>query len=366
MKIVYDHQIFGAQKYGGVSRYVFELANNLATRSAHEIGIICPIYVNEYLKRASPNLCVTGYRVPQIRKTGRMITGINQFISSLLLRRYKPDLVHETYYARSRIAPDHAKVVLTVYDMIHERFAGLFPVCDQTAINKANAVARADHVICISENTRRDLIEILGVNPAKTSVVYLGFTLTQSSEFILTKHNRPYLLYVGERKGYKNFDLLLQAYATSLDLMSNYDLIVFGGGGWRDAELKRARALGVSVERLQNVQGDDAILKSFYSNASLFIYPSLYEGFGIPLLEAMSFGCPVVSSNSGSLPEVVGNAAELFDPQSPFLLLKAIECVLNDSKYRQTLIKRGHARVQYFSWERCAEKTLKIYEQVMS
>lgn len=365
MRIAYDHQVFGWQKYGGISRYIYELAKNIAELTPHEVKIISPLYVNEYLCRPSPSLCVKGLRVPQIRKTQRIINAVNNVLSVPILTSFKPNIVHETYYTRLRHAPHGAKVVVTVYDMIHERFAELFPVCDMTAKNKAAAVSRADHVICISENTRLDLIDILGVDPAKTSVAHLGFSLTQPSADDSFTTDRPYLLYVGHRGGYKNFQSVLEAYAGSQDLMSNYDLLAFGGGGWRTTELDYARDLGIDRNRLRNVQGDDGKLAMLYRNASLFIYPSLYEGFGIPPLEAMSFGCPVVCSDASSLPEVVGDAAELFNPQSSSALLVAMERVLRDSGLCKSMVRRGYDRTQIFSWAKCAKQTVKIYESLL-
>jgi glycosyltransferase involved in cell wall biosynthesis len=366
MRIAYDHQIFGWQKYGGISRYFFELADNIAQNTSHEVSIISPLHVNAYIHSASPRLQVRGCTVPQLRRTGRLYRAANQYLAAPMLARFSPDIVHETYYASTRRAPRRAKVVLTVFDMIHERFPESFRARDTTASEKAAAVARADHVICISENTRRDLIDILNVDPAKTSVAYLGFSLTQPAITTPVIVGRPYLLYVGSRGGYKNFYALLQAYAMRTDLQEAYDLLAFGGGAWLDAELERARALGIDERRLRHMQGDDSLLASLYRGASLFVYPSLYEGFGIPPLEAMSFGCPVVSGNASSLPEVVGDAAELFDPGSPSALLAAIERVLGDSAYRKALVERGHERTQLFSWKRCAEQTLGVYEKVLA
>lgn len=366
MKIAYDHQIFSWQKYGGISRYIFELGNNLAQHTSSEIRIISPVHVNEYLKEASARLRISGSMVPKIRRTGQIITRVNQLLSKPLLAHFNPDIVHETYYARNRNSPRRAKIVLTVYDMIHERFPCSIPARDKTAANKSAAVARADHIICISENTRRDLIDILDVNPDKISVVYLGFSLALPSKVLPAISDRPYLLYVGQRDGYKNFDTLLQAYASSPELMFNYDLMVFGGGIWQEKELKRARNLGINISSLKNLQGDDNVLASLYSSAELFIYPSRYEGFGIPPLEAMSFGCPVVSSNASSLPEVVGDAATLFDPKSPSSLLNAINKTLNDLVFRQALIEKGHMRIKNFSWKRCAEQTFDIYKKVLA
>lgn len=365
MRIAYDHQIFGWQRYGGISRYIFELANNLAQRTSHDIRIICPLHVNEYLRNSSQQLTIKGLKLPQVKNTGRIITTASQLLSVQMMANFGPDLVHETYYTPVRVAPKDSKVVLTVHDMIHERFASLYPPNDKTAAYKAAAVARADHVICVSENTRRDIIKILGIDPQKTSVVHHGFSLSQRSLDISIVHDRPYLLYVGHRGGYKNFDTVLQAYASSAELMSNYDLLTFGGGHWKNAELAQARALGIDVNRLQNIQGDDSVLASLYKSAALFIYPSLYEGFGIPPLEAMGFGCPVVCSNASSLPEVVGDAAELFEPQSPTAMLTSIERLLNDSLRRNVLIKLGHARLQQFSWQNCAEQTVDLYERLI-
>lgn len=365
MKIAYDHQIFSWQKYGGISRYFFETANNIAKHTSHEVCIFSPLYVNAYLGGASSLLRVKGRMLPQVKKTARLINTINQVVVKPQLSRFRPDIVHETFYSRTRLAPRQSKVVLTVYDMIHERYPEFFSARDTLAMTKAAAVARADHIICISENTRRDLIDILNVDPAKTSVVYLGFSLTQET-CIATPMSRPYLLYVGLRGGYKNFDAVLQAYAMSQDLMSNYDLLAFGGGDWTNFELARARELGIDMSHLRYVQGDDSQLASLYQGASLFVYPSLYEGFGIPPLEAMSFGCPVVSSNASSLPEVVGNAAESFDPKSAPALLASIEQVLNDSERRKSLVEQGYLRTKLFSWERCAEQTVAAYEKVVA
>lgn len=365
MKIAYDHQIFSVQQYGGISRYFFETTNNIAQCLVHDVRIVTPMYVNAYLKATRPSLKVDGILVPKLRNTSRIIRSVNEFIARPMLACFAPDIVHETYYSRNRVAPSEAKVVLTVYDMIHERFPNYFSIGDKLASVKAEAIKRADHLICISENTRRDVVEMLNVDPIKTSVVHLGFSLTKHSA-APAETIRPFLLYVGTRGGYKNFDALLQAYAMSRELMSSYDILAFGGGGWSVTELERARELGIDVGRLRNVQGDDALLASLYSAASLFIYPSLYEGFGIPPLGAMSFGCPVIASNTSSLPEVVGDAAELINPIFPAEILTAIFRILNDRLYRGILTERGYIRIESFSWKRCAEQTLEVYERVLA
>jgi glycosyltransferase involved in cell wall biosynthesis len=251
--------------------------------------------------------------------------------------------------------------------MIHEKLRDHFSMADPASRKKALAVERADHVICISEQTRQDLIELLGVNPAKTSVVHLGFRLTSQSDSVpeSSAQTCPFLLYVGERRGYKNFNGLLQAYATSLMLRNDFDLICFGGGEFTHREKTLLQQLGLSNGNVRQVSGDDALLAEYYRSASAFIYPSLYEGFGIPPLEAMSFNCPVVCSNVSSIPEVVGNAGEMFDPYDLDSMRMAIERVVSDNVLQQTLIARGQERIKLFSWERCAQETLAIYRSIL-
>jgi len=252
--------------------------------------------------------------------------------------------------------------------MVHERFAQDFSRYDTTTRDKAIAIERADHVICISESTRNDLVSILGINPSKTTVVQLGFNLTIEAEHVEKLSNlvRPILLYVGGRHGYKNFNALLQAYATSNFLIKEFDLVCFGGGEFTPMEKAFHRDYHIPVDRIRQVSGSDALLAQYYKSASVFIYPSLYEGFGIPPLEAMSFGCPVVASNVSSIPEVVGDAAELVDPYDPGQITDSIERLVLDENLRNSMITRGRDRVKLFSWDRCAIETLGVYQKEMN
>lgn len=367
MNIIYDHQIFSWQEYGGISRYIYELALEMATTNAQDISILSPFYVNQYLKQAPGALKVLGVPITRIPKTGGIISAVNSLLAWPAIRCFCPDIVHETYYASRRIAPKRAKVVLTVYDMIHERFHDYFSMADPTSRKKALAVKRADHVICISDQTRQDLIELLDVDPAKTSVVHLGFTLTRQGESApkAVAPSRPFLFYVGSRWGYKNFERLLQAYAESPKLKNDFDLLCFGGGGFSNREKSLLQGFGLSMEHVRQVSGGDALLAGYYKSASAFIFPSLYEGFGIPPLEAMSFNCPVVCSCVSSIPEVVGNAGEMFDPYEPDSIQKAIERVVYGDALREALIAHGRERIKLFSWARCAQETLDVYSRVL-
>lgn len=366
MRIAYDHQIFAMQEYGGVSRYFFELADNIAKANAAEVAIFSPLYTNSYLAAASRQLQVRGMKMPAIRRSGRLYRTVNQMFVPSMMERFHPDIVHETYYSQKSKAPVGSKVVLTVFDMIHERFSDCFRSRDSTSNEKAEAVERADHVVCISEQTRKDLIELLGVYRAKTSVVHLGFSLTKQSADSTRVSERPYVLFVGSRGGYKNFESLLHTYAANPALQHDYDLLAFGGGSLNAGEKALLAKLGIPFERVRHLSGDDSVLSDLYRKAALFVYPSRYEGFGIPPLEAMSFDCPVACSNTSSIPEVVGDAAEFFDPDSIESMGHAIERVLNDRPLRQALVARGRERIKLFSWERCAEQTLDVYRSLLT
>ena len=366
LHISYDHQVFTWQKHGGISRYYYEIANRIAAMG-NEVEIFAPFYVNDYFQ----NDCTVrplGIKIPLLPGTAlQIINAINKSLSYLLIKPGRNiDILHETYYSLVSRCPRSAKRVITVYDMIHEKFANKFSRWDKTQQIKAYAVRRADHVICISENTRRDLMELLGVPEEKTSVVYLGCSL--SMEKAAAKHaevEKPFILYVGSRGSYKNFEGLLRAYGHSRILKNEFSMVCFGGGSFSTHELSLMESLNISQNKIKYMSGTDDILAYLYASATVLICPSLYEGFGMPPLEAMSFGCPVVCSNTSSLPEVVGDAAELFDPIDEAEMRTAIERVVSNPERAQLLVDRGYERIKQFSWDKCAHETFDVYKKIL-
>lgn len=364
MRITFDHQVFSLHRYGGVPRYFYEIANSMAKMESCRVEIFSPLYVNEYFKSGDP-VSPIGLHIPSIPNSKRIVRAINNGLSYLLKLRRDVDIFHETYYSPYDFRPGSAKRIVTVYDMIHEKLPGYFRVGDDTTQLKLKAVDRADHVICISENTRRDLIEISGIPEEKTSVVYLGYSLARETASDVISDERPFILYVGARDGYKNFESLIRAYATSELLKRNFDLACFGGGAFNTDELALFEKWKITAGAVKQISGNDDLLAGLYSKAAVFVYPSLYEGFGIPPLEAMAFNCPVVCSNTSSLPEVVADAAELFDPADESAIREAIERVLSSSEYATELVARGRERVTHFGWEKCARETLDVYQKVL-
>ncbi len=364
MKLTYDYQIFSLQMYGGISRYIYELASRIALRNEFEVSIPAFLYINQYLKHLNSSYR-SGVLIPPIPKTRKIRLTINHLLSKIYFKYQTPDILHETYYSFQRSAPQETRIVLTVYDLIHEKFSQFFPRIDETVQMKKKAIRRADRIICISENTRRDLLEYYDVVPEKVSVIYLGSSLTWQSKIDSKALPAPYILYVGERKGYKNFARLLEAFALSKRLNSEFNLICFGSQPFSNEELRWLHELGLNLEQVRHVSGNEGTLASWYAGAAVFVYPSLYEGFGIPPLEAMSCECPVVCSKAGSIPEVVGNAAEFFDPYQPESIADALLRVLDSSDRTKELIRLGREQVKRFSWEKCVEETCLVYQSLI-
>lgn len=367
LKIRFDAAIFCSQKYGGISRYFCELVSRLYRFNDIDASIIAPVHINAYLSDV-PRNSVIGFRLPDITVPHGPLRALSMLVSDGILRAEKPDVIHETYYSPRPIGPQCSKRVLTIYDMIHEKLVLPIDPTDRIAKHKALAARRADHIICISESTRRDAIEILELPFDKTSVIHLGYDLMQTdnyrAEMASVPVERPFLLFVGNRGGYKNFLGLLQAIGSSRELRSKYALICFGGGKFNDEESKVIAAFGLAADQVKQVGGNDKVLADLYGLATAFIYPSLYEGFGIPPLEAMSFDCPVVCSNTSSIPEVVGDAGEYFTPDDVESMRLAIERVVGSADIQRDLKAKGRLRLSAFSWDRCAAETCEIYRKL--
>lgn len=369
MRIAFDQQVFLLQEYGGISRYVCSLAKELSLIPDSKVKIFAPLHFNRQIGQLSNSDLVWGWRLHSIPKTSRLVVSLSKSIAHLAIRNFHPNIIHETYFTKVDFLPKGSRRVITVYDMIHEKFASIWPGSEVTTEAKKAAVIRADHVICISESTRRDLLELFDVPERKVSVVHIGYDLLVPVAVCDDSLNKltytPYLLYVGSRSGYKNFKGLLRAVAASPFLKSNFSIICFGGGGLTKEEMSLINELNLDVSRIKQIGGGDHILARLYQLAAVFVYASLYEGFGIPPLEAMSLGCPVVCSNTSSIPEVVGDAGEYFDPNITESIGYAIESVVQSPARRSELVEKGYMRCAMFSWGRCASETLSIYRGLM-
>lgn len=368
MKIAFDHQTFTYQSYGGISRYYAILADQLSLNN-QKVRVFAGIHQNNYLKDLAPNI-ISGFKLKSFPpKSNRLFHGFNHVVNQFQFNSWKPDIIHETYYSSlpSFFSSSSANVT-TVYDMIHELFPVQFPLSDNTSSAKRKSLERVDHIISISESTKRDLIRFFGIDERKISVVHLGVSLESFKSVkneALSINNKPFLLYVGSRFAYKNFDGLLRAVASSEMLKSNFNIVAFGGGSFSLDEKALINSLGFSDSQVRQCSGSDQELAGLYGRAAAFVYPSLYEGFGLPPLEAMASGCPVVTSNTSSMPEVVRDAGVYFNPNEIEDMRFAIERVVFSPSVRSDLVLAGFENIKSFSWNKCAAETLTVYKKVL-
>ena len=368
MKIAFDHQIFNSQSYGGISRYYTLLVKELLALD-QDVGIFAGIHQNNYLADLPENV-VRGIKLAKYPpKSGRAFRMLNHYLANTQIKNWQPDIIHETYYSSMSFS-NYSTIprVTTVYDMIHELFSEKFSARDKTSDWKRKTFERVNHIISISHSTKKDLIELFGIDESKITVVHLG---VDSASFLNYDKNltseitKPFLLYVGARGGYKNFNVALKAIAQSSQLKNEFDLVAFGGGSFSREEKALISSLGFVEDRIRQVSGSDETLKKLYHQASAFIYPSLYEGFGLPPLEAMACSCPVISSNTSSLPEVIGDAGEYFNPNSLEDIQQAIEAVIYSPSRIMQLKERGLERVKLFGWDKCGTETLDVYKEII-
>jgi len=280
------------------------------------------------------------------------------------------DLFHGTSFD---LPPRHAAAaVVTVHDLALLRFPELgTPALRRMVERSRAAMRRASAVIAVSETTRSDVIELCGVAAERIHVVHNGVSsilqplpaaVARARATALIGSEEPYLLHVGTLEPRKNLPVLLRAFAAAQHQARPPRLVLAGGRGWGDAPIfATVEALGLSdrVSFLGHIRPSD--LPALYSAAQIFVYPSLYEGFGLPVLEAMACGAPVIASTSSALPEVVGDAAALVDATDVDALRSAIEHLGNDPALCATLRSRGLARAKNFTWRIAAQKTLAVY-----
>ena len=263
---------------------------------------------------------------------------------------------------------------ISILDVSYRHFPKLFKKRDlyQLKIWGRYSIKKAKKIITISKFSKNDIIKAYNVSEKKVAVVYPGIRQVSSIEYPVLSMNRlrekygikeDYILFVGTLQPRKNVEKLIEAFSVVKN--KNLQLVVVGKKGWMYEDILSApEKYGVSerVKFLENVSDED--LPSFYKEAICFILPSLYEGFGLPILEAMKYGCPVITSNVSSLPEAGGDAAVYFNPESTEEIAEKIEKVISSEKLREEMIKKGYEQIKKFSWEKTAKETLKVLEEL--
>lgn len=348
MHLHIDGIIFSLQHHGGISVYFRELLSRFT--SQHNVTLT----LEQPLKRPLDAACIAGVRLVQ-----QPARGLERLRNARALSADIPTVFHSTYYRRPARCGQPS--VVTVHDFVYQRFVrGPRGWMRRWLMN--GSITQAQHIICISEATRQDLLEFIPVRAdQQVSVIHNGVSalfrpLQLSGAGTTLTSGRPFMLFVGQRAGYKNFRLALQA----LERLPDLELHCVGSGDLQHEELTGiSEATRARVRYLGFV--DDEQLNALYNQAYCLLYPSAYEGFGIPVLEAMQAGCPVVSVNCKAVVEV-GGAALLVsqDASDPLALVDAIR-QLEASGRRTELRDMGIARSGQFSWDKCFEQTLEVY-----
>ena len=366
MKFIVDGDVFGWQKTGGISRIYQEMLPLIGGKPELDISIALdaplPDFIGSRINRSRILSLPMTWRPWRI--WSHLSPSINKFLKDVFWRTRSADVFLSTYFTSPRIS---CPKICVVYDMIAEMFGHLFtPEWTEFQLErKKTAISRADMLICISRSTMTDLLRIYGVDRQICRVVYLaGFssrdTNTVGMEF--SKNRQGFLLYVGDyRSGYKNFGFMLKT-VTGSQSLGGYDLVVVSTSIPTKDEVRRfSDVSGGRCIRFEN-DCDDNKLKGLYSSCEVFIYPSLYEGFGIPVLEALGCGAPVICSNTSSLPEVGGDAVYYFDPRSENEFHTAMGKALGDGR-RDDLVKKRKEQAAKFSWDRTAEGFLDVIKE---
>ncbi len=363
MKILFDHQIFAFQNYGGISRYFAEIINLL--NDYQDVSLSCPVLFsnNEYIKSNGAIRAHSFFKNSDFKGKGTLIQNIDAAFTSLSILKNDHDIFHPTYYHPYHVRINKKPMVLTCLDLIHE----IYIQNDINALKmKRKVLERATKIIAISKHTKNDLMKFYNIPDWKIEVIYLASSFQVMNKLNETSRNESqnYFLYVGKRNLYKNFIPFTEAITQLLHKHRDLFLFCAGGGKFDNEELELFKSLKIE-NQVRYYPGTDESLHNLYSNAIAFVYPSLYEGFGIPLLEAMSCGCPVLASNTSSLPEVGGDAVLYFDPLKKDSIYYAAELILNDSYLRNDLKSKGFERVREFTWEKTALETHALYKNIL-
>lgn len=368
MKVLYDHQCFVQQQFGGVSRYHYQLIKELNKLLGVEAKLSLK-YSNNFYITEDKSLGVKKFFPNNNFYFKRTILDfINRSSTIPALKKSDYDIFHPTYFNPYFLKYLNNKpFVLTVYDLIHEKYPEIINSIDKTLENKKVLLFKTKRILAISNSTKNDLIQLYNIPPEKIEVTYLAASINKSIVSSTLKLGLPekYILFVGNRDFYKNFNNFILSVEPLLKEHKDLFLICAGGGIFTNEE-KRIFHSKELEKKILHKAADDITLATLYSNALAFIFPTLYEGFGIPALEAMNCDCPVVMSNTSSLPEVGGEAAIYFNPNNIDDMREKIKSIIINKDLRDDLILKAKTQRQKFSFEKTAIKTLEVYKRLLT
>ncbi len=371
MKVIVDCVMYGLQPHGGVPRVfneilprICDLDNSLRMQLLQTLPLRQPL--PSHPRISSRKIPIPDHYLRPHSLWKPLIPWAERLVEKVYIGRGKEHIWHSTYFS----LPQNwkGKSVVTVHDMIYEKFPELsnFPDRDKILERKKRTIEAADAIIAISENTKKDLVEFYDIDEAKITVIYNA--ASQIFQKLETEENpwespslKPFIMYLGFRQAYKNFMFLLKTYA-EWPRRHDVNLLVVGKP-WSSNELRVIDQLKIndSVFLLQNVS--DTTLCRIYNRAAAFVFPSIYEGFGIPLLEAMACRCPLIASRIPTTLEVAKECPIYFDPYNKDELMFALDFAIDNGR-NFSGVQYGLERFKEFNWDKTAEQTLEIYKSL--
>ncbi|WP_234736669.1 glycosyltransferase family 4 protein [Tellurirhabdus bombi] len=369
MTVLFDHQTFSLQEYGGISRYICELMTGIEQFEQQQAQLSLRWSNNVHLTTSGFPV-KPFFQATNVYKKRSLLYQLNKKFCQFDIPRQAFDVFHATYYDPYFLPLLGSRPsVVTMHDLIHERFGSRFNhlANDQIVVKwRQQLISRVSRFIAVSESTRNDLMEYLNIPAERIQVIHHG--APQIGQFaikprpVVGPQAKDYLLFVGNRFSYKNFKPFLQAVAPLLSRHCLH-LICAGGGAFSREEIRMLADLRLT-ERVSQVPINDLVLSSLYRYARAFVFPSLYEGFGLPILEAFGCECPCAVSETSSLPEVAGSAAVYFNPEDQESMTHSVERLVLDDSLRNELVAKGNQQLLRFSWKETAQKTTDLYRSL--
>ena len=367
---------------GGISRYFYELITHFTTGEYMEMmSVRYPRVRSEnYFYNQLPLANNTSKKVPTKYPFSDYLISLPGIIQTkkILSKSKNNTVFHPTaLYLPYKYDNRHHSMVVTCHDLIYNHYQkenGHNLKHKLNMMNFHNGYKNATRIIAISNNTKKELMGYYDfVSPDMVDVIYHGFSLKNrgilNNKFDEKKlsqlmSGKRYLLFVGNRLNHKNFPFFVSAIAPLLLDLCDLYLICVGGGNFKYDEEDLLNSLGIK-NKIIHLFPTDEELTYLYQHALTYICPSLYEGFGLPILEAYANSCPAILNNTSCLPEIGGEGALYFESENPISLQNCVYSLYGNDNLRETLISKGHTQVKKFSWDKCAKKTYQTYQRAL-
>lgn len=358
MKVFFDHQCYW-EKYGGVSRYFTEILKTDIKDADYELAI--KYSNNEYLTELNIkyNNIFDNLSIP---KKQYLISAINKPNTIKKIKKTDSKIVHLTHYDPYLFNYSKDKTVIsTIYDLNFFTIPQYFRKKINILKNwQTECINKSNYLITISENSKNDLVKHFNIDERQIKVIHLGVNeqFKKSTEERIVRD--PYILFVGRRYGYKNFETLFKSF---INLSNNNISLVCTGAAFSQSEKDMFEKFGC-IDRVLHINANEKQLVNLYSNAICFVFPSLYEGFGLPLLESMGCECPVLCSNASCFPEIAGDAAVYFNPESVLDCTEKLKEIIENNTLRENMKVKGLARKNNFSWDITRKEHFDFYKKL--